>query len=217
MKMLFLEDVSGVALGGEVKDVKNGFARNYLIPKKLAVPATRDALQRVGRLKTQAEDQRLKTLADMKSLGEELDGTQVNIEMRSGTSGRLYGSVTNAVVAAELSKLTGREIDRRTIQIPESIREIGSHQASVRLHHEVTATISLLVYPAGTDPEEMALRGEEEGEEEAQDDQAAAETPGAEDSVSPEFDASPESSESPESPESESQPETGESPTTEDE
>ena len=156
MKVLFLEDVTGVALGGEIKEVKNGFARNYLIPKRLAVPATKDALQRVERLSKDAEQKRLKLLADMKALGEALDGTRVDIEMRAGANGRLYGSVTNAVVAAELSKATDREIDRRTIDVADSIREVGEHSATVRVHPEVTATLSLLVYPAGADPEEFA-------------------------------------------------------------
>ena len=164
MKVLFLEDVAGVALGGEVKEVKRGFARNYLIPKGLATLATRDALQRVKRLTGQAETVRLKTLTDMKALSEELNGAQVNVEMRAGATGRLYGSVTNAVVAVELSIMTGREMDRRTIEIPESIRDIGKYELRIRLHSEVDATISLLVYPAGTDPAEYAARLEEETE-----------------------------------------------------
>jgi large subunit ribosomal protein L9 len=161
MKVLFLDDVSGVALGGEIKEVKNGFARNYLIPKRLAVPATKDALQRVQRLSRDAEQKRLKQLANMRALGEALDGTRVEIEMRAGANGRLYGSVTNAVVAAELSKITAREIDRRTIEVPDSIREVGMHSATVRVHSEVTATLALVVYPAGTDPEEFVQELEE--------------------------------------------------------
>ena len=72
MRVVFLEDVAGVAQGGEIKEVKNGFARNYLIPKRLAVLATQDSLQRVERLKHRAEDTRLQKLTDMKALGEEL-------------------------------------------------------------------------------------------------------------------------------------------------
>lgn len=155
MRVVFLEDVAGVAQGGEVKEVKNGFARNYLIPKNLAVVATQDTLQRVQRLGKQAEDTRLQRLTDMKAFGEELDGVQINIAMRAGASGRLYGSVTNVVVAEELGKLTDREIDRRTIEIPESIRQVGLHQVRIRLHAEVDANITLLVYPEGTDPAEF--------------------------------------------------------------
>ena len=76
MRVVFLEDVEGVARGGDVREVKNGFARNYLIPKNLAEPATHNALQRVGRLKVQADEFRLKTLSDMKALAEDLDGSK---------------------------------------------------------------------------------------------------------------------------------------------
>lgn len=155
MKVVFLEDVSGVAFGGEVKEVKNGFARNYLIPQNLAVPATKDTLQRVRHLGKQAEDQRVRTLNDMKALGEMLEGASVNVAMRTGASGRLYGSVTNAIIAEELSKTTGREIDRRIIELPELVREVGVFAAKLRLHSEVTVKISVLVYPTGSDPDEV--------------------------------------------------------------
>ena len=155
MKMVFLEDVTGVALGGEVKDVKNGFARNYLIPKRLAVPASRQSLQRVKRLKVEAEDTRLKRLEDLRALGEELDGSMLNVAMRAGASGRLYGSVTNVIVAERLSELTEREIDRRTVEIPEPIRQVGRHDVQVRLHTEVDATVTLLVHPEDTDADEF--------------------------------------------------------------
>ena len=152
MRVVFLEDVEGVALGGDVKNVKNGFARNYLLPKQLAVLATPDALQRIDRLKVRAEGQRLKTLTDMRELAGLIAGKQVTVAMRAGASGRLYGSVTNAAVAEELSKLIDREIDRRTVVIDEPIRQVGVFEVDVRLHSEVDAKISLIVYPEGTDP-----------------------------------------------------------------
>ncbi len=155
MRVVFLDDVPGVALGGEVKEVKNGFARNYLIPQKLAAAATRDALQRVAKLGNQAEVKRLKTLQDMKALSEVLDGVRVDVDMRAGASGRLYGSVTNAIVAEKLAELTDREIDRRTIELAEPIRELGTFELNVRLHPEVIATVNLLVYPSGSEPDEF--------------------------------------------------------------
>ena len=162
MRVVFLEDVPGVAQGGEVREVKNGFARNYLIPKKLATPASHNALQQLERLKRQAEQTRLKTLADMRALGETLEGQQVNVEMRAGTSGRLYGSVTNAIVAERLSEMTDREIDRRTVELEEPIRELGMFDLSVRVHPEVQAQIKVLVYPTGTDPDEFGKTDDEE-------------------------------------------------------
>lgn len=178
MRVVFLEDVAGVAQGGDVKEVKNGFARNYLLPKNLAVPATHNALQRVVRLGVEADKTRLKVLSDMRELSELLNGQQVNVEMRAGVSGQLYGSVTNAIVAEKLSELTDREIDRRTVEIEEPIRQLGTFDINVRLHSEVQAQIKVLVYPIGTDPNAV-----EEEESEAEAEEA---TEGAESDTTPE-------------------------------
>ncbi len=165
MRVVFLEDVSGVARGGDVKEVKNGFARNYLIPKNLAVPATHNALQGVERLGREADVTRVKRLEDMRALAGELDGVQVNVEMRAGSGGRLYGSVTNAMIAEGLASLTQREGDRRTIEIEEPIRQMGTFEVSVRLDAEVEAKINVLVYPIGTDPLAQAEAEEAETDE----------------------------------------------------
>ncbi|MCH8061340.1 MAG: 50S ribosomal protein L9 [Chloroflexi bacterium] len=163
MKVVFLEDVAGVAQGGDVKEVKNGFARNYLIPKNLAVPATHNALQQIKSIAQRSEEERVRTLTDVRALAEALEGTLINIEMRSGVNNRLYGSVTNAVVADELAKITEREIDRRTVILPEPIRELGLFEVTLRLHQEVEVSIDVLVYPIGADPEAAlaVARGEE--------------------------------------------------------
>lgn len=188
MRVVFIEDVAGVAQGGDVKEVKNGFARNYLIPQALATPATNEALQRTQRLGKEAESKRLKTLADMKELSEELNGSQVTVEMRAGASGRLYGSVTNMIVADEVAKLTDREIDRRTIQIPESIRQVGVYPIRIKLHPEVETDVSVLVYPSGTDPTEFlaSLNEEKEADAESTDDETDTDTAEAEADVAPE-------------------------------
>ena len=169
MKLVFLDDVPGVAHGGDVKNVKNGFARNYLIPKNLAIPATRDALERIERLKDQATTKRLKTLTDMKELADQMSGTRVDIGMRAGASGRLYGSVTNTVVAEKLESLTSQQIDRRVIQIPASIRETGLYQVSIRVHPEVITDVSLLVYPIDMTPDEYLAELESKESEDDQD------------------------------------------------
>ncbi len=166
MRVVFLEDVAGVARGGDVKEVKNGFARNYLIPKSLAVPATHNALQGVERLAREADVTRVRHLDDMKALAAALDGFQVNIEMRAGSGGRLYGSVTNVMIAEALAELTDREIDRRIIEIEEPIRQLGTFEINVRLDPEVQAKINVLVYPTGTNPMAEAEAVEtEEGDE----------------------------------------------------
>ncbi|MCH7626072.1 MAG: 50S ribosomal protein L9 [Chloroflexi bacterium] len=182
MRVVFLEDVAGVAQGGDVKEVKNGFARNYLIPKNLAVPATHNALQQIQSIAQRSEEERVQTLTDVRAVAEALEGTLINIEMRSGVNNRLYGSVTNAVLADELSKITSREIDRRTIILPEPIRELGLFEVTLRLHPEVEVPFSVLVYPIGADPETaLAIaRGEEVAEEPSEE---AASEESAEESV----------------------------------
>ena len=171
MQVVFLEDVAGVAQGGDLKEVKNGFARNYLIPKKLAAPATHNVLQQVESLRKQAETTRIKQLADMRKLAEGIDGLQINVEMRAGTSGRLYGSVTNSIVAEELSKATGHLIERRTVEINEPIRQVGIFNVNVRLHPEVHAAVKVLVYGTGSDPTEMEAKTELEPGESSDEEQ----------------------------------------------
>ena len=180
MKVVFLKDVQGVANGGDVKDVKNGFARNYLFPQNLATPVTKGSIQRIDRLSKHSDEDRLKTLVDMKALAEQVDGAQLSVEMRAGASGRLYGSVTNAIVADKISDLTDRDIDRRTITIPESIRTVGKHELNVRLYPGVSATINLTVHPTGTDPEEFIAQLSNETDHSEQDVQAPDKTAVAE-------------------------------------
>ncbi len=170
MRVVFLRDVAGVAQGGDVKEVKNGFARNYLIPKNFAVPATHNELQRVKQYAEQAERARLRLLQDMRELSETLNGKRIDVEMRAGASGQLYGSVTNAIIADKLSELSDREIDRRGIEIGDPIRQLGSFDVSVRLHPEVQAQIEVLVHPTGTTADAwlQSLEEAEEAEEGAE-------------------------------------------------
>ena len=180
-----MEDVPGVAQGGDVKEVKNGFARNYLIPKSLATPATHNALQRVEKLRRHADVTRVKRLEDMRELASEIEGAQIEVEMRAGSTGRLYGSVTSAIIAERLGEVTEREIDRRTVDLEEPIRDLGEYGVTVNLHAEVRAGISVLVYPTGTTAEEFveslraraeaAAAAEAEAEEDEDEEEAESE------------------------------------------
>ena len=133
-----------------------------MIPKNLAAPATHDSLLRVKRLKKQANIERDEMMADMTGLAQKLDGVQVNVEMRAGSGERLYGSVTNTMVAAELAKIVGREIDRRTVEITEPIRQLGTFDVNVRPHPEVEATVKVVVYATGTEPPVLGDTGTDE-------------------------------------------------------
>lgn len=165
MRVVFIEDVEGVAFGGEVKEVKNGFARNYLIPKNLAAPATHNNLQRIHKLTKNAAVTRAHRLDEMKNLAGTLDGSEITIEMRAGANNRLYGSVTGTMVADALAEKTGIPIERRLVQLDDPIREVGTYEVPLRLYAEINASIKVIVYATGTDPFEMVAEEEDSSED----------------------------------------------------
>jgi len=145
MRVIFLQNVIDVARAGDVKEVKNGYARNYLIPNGLAAQATHNELQRMEKLKKVAEEQSLKESKRWKEVAEALDGKVIVLKMKSGETGQLYGSVTNSVIAKELAILTEREIDRRKIVLNEPLRELGEFDVPIHLHTDIDATIKVIV------------------------------------------------------------------------
>ena len=141
MKVLFLQDVRRTARAGDVKEVKNGFARNYLLPQGYAVHATDHELQRASKLRELAEGRRLSDAKEWQDVADALVEQKVRIEVRTGPSGRLYGSVTNTMIASQLAKMTEREIDRKGIQIPAPIRAVGEYKIVVRLVEGVNVNL----------------------------------------------------------------------------
>jgi len=149
MKVIFLEDVVGTADAGEVKEVKNGFARNFLLPQGLAAPATKDQIQREQAIKAAAVEKRLKFSQEWKVVADAVNGTQVSLEVRVGPTGRLFGSVTSRAIAEKLSEETGRDIDHRHVLLGASIHEPGDYDVTIRLYRDVTAEIKVKVIPEG--------------------------------------------------------------------
>ena len=147
MRVVFLEDVPGVAQGGDVKEVKNGYARNYLIPSGLAAPALGGHLQRIEKIKQTAGQRRAKETQDMEQLAEIVGGTTVTIKARAGEGGRLYGSVTSRDIAQKVQETSGIEIDSRTVLLPEPIRELGSQTVVIKFTRNVSVSINVLVEP----------------------------------------------------------------------
>ena len=149
MKVIFLEDVVGTADAGEVKEVKNGFARNFLLPQGLAAPATKDQIQREQAIKAAAVEKRLKFSQEWKVVADAVNGTQISLEVRVGPTGRLFGSVTSRAIAEKLSEETGRDIDHRHVLLGASIHEPGDYDVTIRLYRDVTAEIKVKVIPEG--------------------------------------------------------------------
>ena len=161
MKVVFLESVEGTALVGEVKDVKNGFARNYLLPRGLAAPATEPYLQRAN-VRAAREAKKQEGLdRDASSVAARLEGARIEIIARVGEQGKLYGSVTAIHIAEEVAKLIGDdEFDHRKVLLPEAIKEIGVQPVRLRLTRNVEAAIELEVIAEGVEEEE-AVEGSE--------------------------------------------------------
>ena len=145
MKVVFLEDVPNVAKAGDIKEVADGYSRNYLIPRKLAVPATSSELKKVEVLRATGARREAKTEKEAEAFAKTLQDITVVIRMRAGTKDKLYGSVTSADIAREIKKLTKQDVDKRKIELPEPIRELGIYEVSVKLSKDVTATVNVVV------------------------------------------------------------------------
>ncbi len=148
MKVILSKDVAGTGKAGEVKDVADGYARNFLIPRKLAVPASAGALKGVEQRKAAESQKAAKEEAAAQALAERLTAAPVVVTAKVGDQGRLYGSITSADIAEQLSKAIGQPFDRRMIQLDEPIRQLGSFEVPVRLHRAVSTKLKVDVQAA---------------------------------------------------------------------
>lgn len=148
MKVILTKPVDSLGEKGDVVDVADGYARNYLVPKKFAVKASAGALKQAESMRVARVENARKSLEDARSLGDSLVGTRVVVAARSGDAGNLFGSIGAADIAEAIVKFTGVEIDRKIIQIDEPIKEIGLHEISLKPHPDVAVSVTLDVIPA---------------------------------------------------------------------
>ncbi|MCH7718763.1 MAG: 50S ribosomal protein L9 [Chloroflexi bacterium] len=212
MKVVFLEDVEGTAQVGEVKEVKNGFARNFLLPRRLAAPAIEPYLRRAQAHAVREAKHQEVVDVEASTIAERIEGKRITFTARVGEQNKLYGSITSIHIAEEVAKLTGdEEFDHRKVLLPEAIKEVGIQPIRLRLTRNVEATIEVEVLAEGEDLDETeeAEAGEqpsaeaEEGpqaevEEEATEAEETAEEPPAPDAT--ELEAETEESEEEEEP-----------------
>ena len=147
MKVVFFEDVEGTAQVGDVKDVKNGFARNFLLPRGLAGATTKDNLQRANSIAQKEARRQEKLDNDARSIADRISGYTVTIEARVGETGRLFGSVTNRDVAEKLNAAAGVNVDSHIVLLPEPIREIGPRPVTIRFTRNVSVDVNVDVVP----------------------------------------------------------------------
>jgi len=144
MKIILLDDVTKVGHRGEVREVSDGYARNYLIPKKLALSATAGNLKNLEHIKTQQDAKASRIQADAEALRARIDALVYEDRRQASEEGKLFGSVTSQDVAEFLDK-HGVKVERRRIVLDEPIKTLGEFTVAVRLHHDVTAQLRVSV------------------------------------------------------------------------
>ena len=147
IQMLLTQEVNKLGKAGEVKRVARGFARNYLLPRGLAVLPTPGAIRQVEMNAKAANKRDTKLSADAQTLAGKLNALQLEFKVKVGEQGRLYGSITSQDIADALQQKTGMEFDRRKIELAEPLKQIGDHTVAVRLHSEVSAQVNVKIAP----------------------------------------------------------------------
>jgi len=148
MKIILTQEVDGLGAPGDVVEVKDGYGRNYLVPRNLAVRWTRGGQKTVDSIKTARASRAVASHDQAEVLKRQLEAAPVNVSVRSGSQGRLFGAVTTAEIAEALASVTGGAVDRRTVVVANPIKSLGSHRVSVKLHDDVSAVVALNVVPA---------------------------------------------------------------------
>jgi large subunit ribosomal protein L9 len=148
MKLILTQEVDGLGAPGDVVEVKDGYGRNYLIPRGLGIRWSRGGEKTIESIKSARTARAARDEDHAKEIKTKLEANAVNVKVRSGESGRLFGAVTTAEIADAIGEVSGEKVDRRTIVVVNPIKSLGAHEVSVKLHDEVSATVALNVVPA---------------------------------------------------------------------
>jgi len=143
MKLILTQEVSNLGGPGDLVEVKDGYGRNYLVPRGLAIVATRGAEKQVTQIRRAREVRDIRDLGQAKEVAASLGGLPVQLPVRAGNGGRLFGSVTSADVVAAVVSAGGPKLDRRRVELSEPIKAVGQHTVTVRLHPDVVASITV--------------------------------------------------------------------------
>lgn len=145
MKVILTQNIKGVGCADDVVNVSDGYARNYLFPRKLALPANDVNLKQVEKRKQVEEARGEKALEESKGLADQINEAQITIKGRVGTGTKLYGSITHADIADALEQQAGIKIDKRKIEMEEPIKSLGSYEVPIRLHKDAVAHLKVEV------------------------------------------------------------------------
>ncbi len=147
-RLILIKDVDGVGGAGEVVDVSDGYARNYLIPRNLAVKASAGALRNAEAARSAREESERRAREAAESIATQLVGTRVVIAAQAGDEGKLFGSIGVSDIVEGVQKFTGIQLERKAVRLDEPIKNIGLHEATIKLHADVEFPLSLDIIPA---------------------------------------------------------------------
>ncbi|MGI8708672.1 MAG: 50S ribosomal protein L9 [Actinomycetota bacterium] len=153
MKIILADDVDNLGTKGDVVSVADGYARNYLVPKGLALMASKGALKQAEQMRRAREEREQKVKEEAAVRVSKLGATSVYISARAGEGGRLFGSVTKTDVARAILEQLGEDVDRHVIRLDDPIRTLGSHSVEIHLHEEVNALVTVEVIAHEEEPE----------------------------------------------------------------
>ncbi|MCW0215496.1 MAG: 50S ribosomal protein L9 [Pseudonocardia sp.] len=146
MKLILTADVPNLGAPGEIVEVKDGYGRNYLLPRKFAIVATRGAEKQVEQIRRAQKARQIRDLGHAREVASQLGALSVSVKAKAaGDTGRLFGSVTPAQVVDAVKAAGGPVLDRHAVEVSSSIKSVGTHPVTVRLHPEVTAELQVAV------------------------------------------------------------------------
>jgi large subunit ribosomal protein L9 len=148
MKLILTHEVTGLGAAGDVVEVKDGYGRNYLLPRGLATPWTKGGQKQVDALTKGREARAINDIEQAKSVKGRIEAMPVKVAAKAGQSGRLFGAVSNGDIAEAVKAAGGPELDKRKIEVKQAVKSLGSYEATVRLHADVAATLKFEVVPA---------------------------------------------------------------------
>ncbi|MGD8199357.1 50S ribosomal protein L9 [Ornithinimicrobium sp. W1679] len=145
MKLILTQPVSGLGTAGDVVEVKDGYARNFLLPRKVAMAWTKGGQKQVDAINRGREKRAVKTAEEASTAKARLQSAEITVSARAGQGGRLFGAVTPAEIAEAIVAAGGPQVDKRKIEVPTPIRTVGDHPVHVRLHDDVSADVTVTV------------------------------------------------------------------------
>ena len=149
MKLILTQEVTGLGSAGDVVDVRNGYGRNYLVPRGFAIVWTKGGEKTIDSIRKSRDARSVRDSGHAAQVKAKLEGATFNVRVRAGESGRLFGAVTAADIAAAINEsVSGDQVDKRTIVVANPIKSLGTHTVTVRVHDEVEAQVNLNVVSA---------------------------------------------------------------------